>query len=126
MGYHIVDVDEIDPHPDHESDRRSLKDERELEHLGLSRYRARPGEQIPQEYHYHDTQEEVFYVVRGEMTVETPDEEYVVGAHEMFVAEPNSPHRAYNAEDADEELLVIAVGGPMVYDGHSYAPQQED
>lgn len=125
MAYYVIDVDGIPPHPKHESDRRSLKTVLDLEHLGLSRYVARSGEQIPQEYHYHDTQEELLYVVEGEMTVETPEQEYVVGPDEVFVAEPNSPHRAYNGRDAGGDLVVIAVGGPMILDGHSYEPENE-
>lgn len=122
MSYHVVDMDEIESHPSHESDRRSLRQVLELEHVGLSRYHAEPGEQIPQEYHYHDTQEELLYVVSGEMYVETPDEVFTVGADEVFVAEPESPHRAYNPTDANERLLVVAIGGPMILDGHSYDP----
>lgn len=122
MAYHVVNLMEIETHPKHESDRRSLKRVLPLEHIGLSRYLAQPGEQIPQEYHYHDTQEEVFYVVSGEMTVETPEREFVVAPDEVFVAEPNDPHRAYNAADATQDLLVIAIGGPNILDGHSYDP----
>ena len=115
MAYHVVDLMEIDAHPEHECDRRSLKRVLPLEHIGLSRYQAQPGEQIPQEYHYHDTQEEVLYVVR----------EFTVGPDEVFVAEANDPHRAFNPEDADEELLVIAIGGPNILDGHSYRAGDE-
>lgn len=125
MAYHVVDLLEIDAHPKHECDRRSLKRVLPLEHIGLSRYLAQPGEQIPQEYHYHDTQEEVLYVVRGEMRVETPEGEFTVGPDQVFVAEPNDPHRAFNSEDAEEELLVIAIGGPNILDGHSYRAGDE-
>ena len=122
MAYHVVDFDAIEPHPDHESDRRTLQSTLDLEHVGMSIYTAAPGEQIPQMYHSHDTQEELLYVIEGEMHVETPDEVFVVGANDVFVAEPNSPHRAYNAESADRPLRVVAVGAPMIKDGHRYEP----
>jgi len=120
MEYHVIDFDSLEEVPGHESDRRTLQSVLELEHVGMSIYTADPGEQIPQRYHYHDTQEELLYVVDGEMCVETPDRNLHVGANEVFVAEPNSPHRAYNAAEATETLRVVAVGAPMVKDGHRY------
>lgn len=122
MAYHVVDFDAIEPHPDHESDRRTLQSELDLEHVGMSIYTAAPGEQIPQVYHYHDTQEELLYVVEGEMRVETPEGECIVGTNDVFVAEPNAPHRAFNAESAEQLLRVVAVGAPMIKDGHQYEP----
>jgi mannose-6-phosphate isomerase-like protein (cupin superfamily) len=124
MGYHVVDFDAIEPHPEHECDRRTLQAAVDLEHLGMSIYTAEPGEQIPQQYHYHDTQEELLYVIEGRMAVETPDGELTVGANEVFVAEPNAPHRAFNPADATGRLRVVAVGGPMIKDGHGYGPDE--
>ncbi|MWG33508.1 cupin domain-containing protein [Halomarina oriensis] len=120
MSYHVVDIDSIAPHPDHESDRRTLQGVLDLEHVGVSLYTAAPGEQVPQRYHYHDTQEELFYVIAGRMSVETPDGEYHVGENELFLAEPGAPHRAFNADDAAEPLRVLAIGAPVVADGHAY------
>lgn len=120
MSYHVVDIDSIEPHPDHESDRRTLRGTLDLEHVGVSLYTAAPGEQVPQRYHYHDTQEELFYVVAGEMRVETPEGEFRVGENELFLAEPGSPHRAFNAADAPASLRVLAIGAPVVADGHAY------
>ena len=120
MGYHVVDMDSLEPRPEHESDRRTLQTALDLEHVGLSVYTAEPGEQIPIEYHYHDVQEELLYVVAGTMHVETPDGEHTVEESEVFVAEPKSPHRAFNKANSEETLRVIAVGGPMIKDGNSY------
>lgn len=122
MGYHVVDLDSVSPHPEHESDRRSIQNAVDLEHVGLSVYTAEPGEQIPQAYHYHDRQEELLYVVDGELHVETPKREYVVGRNSVFVAKPDAPHRGFNHEAASETLRVVAVGGPVVDDGHDYTP----
>lgn len=120
MGYRIVDLESIEPNPEFEADRRSIGRVVDLEHVGLSRYLAAPGEQVPKRYHYHDTQEELFYVVRGELHVETPEKEFVVNEDEVFVAEPDSPHRAFNPSGASEDVLVIAIGAPDVADGHFY------
>src|SRR6056297_2149575 len=120
MGYHVVDPDEISPTPDRPSDHRSITRAVGLERMGLNVYRAEPGEQLPLVYHVHDEQEEAFYVLSGEMRVETPDREYEVGEDEVFVAEPGSPHRAYVPEDAAGAARVLAVGAPSVDDAHPY------
>lgn len=94
-----------------------------LENMGLRWYRVKPGEDIPiTGMHYHDTQEEAFYVVEGELRVETPDREYQVGTGVFFIAEPESPHRAYNSPDATEDAIVVAMGAPAMNDGHAYTP----
>jgi ABC-type oligopeptide transport system ATPase subunit len=81
------------------------------------------GENIPLTgLHYHDRQEEAFYVLDGRISVETPDREYVVDRGEVFVAEPESPHRAFNGADASGDATVLAVGAPPVSDGHPYEP----
>lgn len=117
MGYHIVAIDAIDPHTEHECDQRTIAGEVDLDHVGLSVYEAEPGEQIPQHYHTHEVQEELFYVIEGEMHVETPDETFEVEENNVFVVEPNYYHRAYNPETADETLRIVAIGGPNVRDG---------
>jgi mannose-6-phosphate isomerase-like protein (cupin superfamily) len=94
----------------------------DLSNMGLRRYRVEPGEQIPLSgLHYHDEQEEAFYVVSGTLTVETPDREYVVEADQFFVADPGSAHRASVASDATSEAIVIGMGAPPVSgDAHHY------
>ncbi|WP_436348534.1 cupin domain-containing protein [Natronorubrum sp. FCH18a] len=119
MGYHVVDPNSIDPIPDRPSEARSVSGEVGLKNLGMKLYTVAPGEDIPiGGLHYHDEQEEVFYVVNGEIRVETPDREYVVERNQFFVAEPESPHRAFNDDRRNEVALVLAVGAPSVQDGH--------
>ena len=123
MGYHLIDPFEIEPTPDRPSKTHWVSKAAGLETLGLRVYDVAPGEDIPLSgLHYHDQQEEVFYVLEGELGVETPDEDYVVSPGEFFIADPGSPHRAYNATDADDNAVVIAMGAPSVDDGHSYDP----
>ncbi|MEF8781278.1 MAG: cupin domain-containing protein [Haloferacaceae archaeon] len=117
MGYHDVSLDEIEPHPEHECDRRTIAEAVDLDHVGLSRYLAEPGEQVPQHYHLHETQEELFYVVEGEMHVETPEGTFEVTEDHVFVVEPGNYHRAYNPKTANGTLHVVAIGGPNVSDG---------
>jgi mannose-6-phosphate isomerase-like protein (cupin superfamily) len=122
MGHHVVDPADLDRVPDRPSDMRYVSEAAGMEHMGLRRYRVEPGEQLPiSGLHYHDEQEEAFYVVSGTLTVETPDREYVVEADQFFVADPGSAHRAYVASDATSEAIVIGMGAPPVSgDAHHY------
>jgi len=121
MGYHVVDPADLDPVPDRPSEMRYVSEAAGMENLGLRRYDVDPGERIPLSgLHYHDEQEEAFYVVDGELRVETPDREYVVERGQFFVAEPESPHRAFVADDAAGPAVVLGIGAPPVDDGHAY------
>lgn len=121
MGYHVIDPDEIEPTPDRPSEMRYISEAADMENMGLRLYRVAPGEEIPLSgMHYHDQQEEVFYVLEGELRVETPDQEYAVGHGEVFVAEPESPHRAFTDSGAGKQAVVLAAGAPSVDDGHGY------
>ena len=120
MGYHHVDVGAIEPTPDRPSVQRSVSGAAGLENVAVNRYEVEPGEAIPLAYHYHDHQEEVFYVLSGTLTVETPEETYEVGADEAFVVEPDSPQRAHVPESAEAGAVALVVGAPAVDDVHAY------
>ena len=124
MGYHHVVTDNLEQLDDRPADVRSISAAAGLDYegapLGLRVYTVEPGEQPPLKYHYHDEQVEVFYVLEGTLHVETPEETFVLEADEAFVAEPESPHRAYNPSDADSSVRVLAIGAPSVDDVHAY------
>ncbi len=122
MAYHVVDPADVEPMPDRDATARSVSDHVGLETLGLRVYSAAPGEQVPLAYHYHDEQEEAFYVLEGELHVETPDREYAVPAGRLFVVERGHPHRAFNPGGASGTVEVLAVGAPSVDDAHAYEP----
>ncbi|WP_276271171.1 cupin domain-containing protein [Haloarcula litorea] len=120
MGYHHIDIDAVEPTPDRPSTQRSIDEAAGLERVAANVYEVEPGEQIPLAYHYHDEQEEVFYVLSGTLSVETPEGTYEVGPDEVFVVEPDSPQRAYNPESAAETVETFVVGAPAVDDVHPY------
>ena len=125
MGYRVVDPDGEPDSDDRPCDLRRLTASAGLSNVAVNRYRATPGQQLPLAYHYHDEQEEAFFVVSGTMHVETPERTYEVPAGSLFAADPDSPHRAYNAEDADGDLTVLAVGAPQTEgDAHAYDPEE--
>lgn len=124
MGYHHVATDDLEQFDDRPADVRSISTAAGLDYqgspLGLRVYEVEPGEQLPLTYHYHDEQTEVFYVLEGTLHVETPEGDFAVEADEALVAEPESPHRAHNPEDADASVRALAIGAPTVDDAHTY------
>lgn len=126
MGYHVVEPDSIDAPEDYPCDRRSLTEAVDLTTLAAAVYTIDPGEQLPRTYHYHDQREELFYVLDGTLAVETPDEDLTVTSGSVFVAEPKSPHRAYNPDDATVSVRVLGVGAPKYDIGRPYDPETDD
>jgi mannose-6-phosphate isomerase-like protein (cupin superfamily) len=126
MGYEVVDSRAVEPVEGRPCELRRLTDAGTLSNLAVNRYRAEPGEQLPLKYHYHDAQEEAFYVLSGTLAVETPDGTHTVGSGSLFTATPGSPHRAFNPADADGPVEVLAVGAPTGEGGvHEYEPGRD-
>ena len=123
MGYRVVHTDEVEAVEDRPCEMHRLSDPAGLSKMAINRFRVEPGEQLPLAYHYHDEQEEAFYVVSGRLNVETPDGTYELGAGDLFAVDPGSPQRAYAPEDADGPADVLAVGAPGDgNDVHEYEP----
>ncbi|SEQ76343.1 cupin domain-containing protein [Natrinema salaciae] len=122
MEYSVVDPDDLERVDDRPCDLRRLGEAAGLDNVAINRFDAEPGEQLPLAYHVHETQEEAFLVLSGTLHVETPEGALVVTEGSMFAAQPESPHRAYNPEDADESVSVLAIGAPSVDDVAPYEP----
>ncbi|MXR19177.1 cupin domain-containing protein [Halobacterium bonnevillei] len=116
MGYRVVDPDDVEPPADRPCEYRSLTEPADLDEMALNVFRAEPGEQVPLAYHYHETQEEAFFVLSGTLSVETPEGTFEVPAGNLFAVDPESPHRAHNPETADETVELLAVGAPPASD----------
>jgi mannose-6-phosphate isomerase-like protein (cupin superfamily) len=123
MGYRVVDPQEVDPESDRPSECRRLSEAGELETMRINRFHAKPGEELPLAYHYHDTQQEALYVLSGTLFVETPEGSYEVPTDQLFVVDPESPQFAYNPAEADEPVTVLAIGAPPADDVHAYEPE---
>ena len=120
MGYSLIDPDDVEPAPDRPSEMRYISEAAGMSEMGLRLYRVDPGEEIPLSgLHYHERQEEAFYVDSGCLHVETPDTEYAVDSGQFFVAEPESAHRAFNPASNERTAVVVGIGAPPVSDGHS-------
>jgi mannose-6-phosphate isomerase-like protein (cupin superfamily) len=69
--------------------------------------------------HYHDTQDELYFVHRGTARFVVDGEAHVVGEGGLVHVESTTPRSVSNA--GDEELVVFIVGGKGGYverDGH--------
>jgi uncharacterized cupin superfamily protein len=126
MGYHVVDPSDLDPAPDHPSDRRSVSEAVGLSTLAAAVYEIAPGEQLPQTYHSHEVREELFYVDAGTLTVKTPEKSVVVESGQVFVAEPDSPHLAHVPEEADGPARVLGVGAPQYDPARPFDPDSDE
>jgi mannose-6-phosphate isomerase-like protein (cupin superfamily) len=123
MGYRVLDTGDVTPSDDRPCDLRRLSEPAGLEQLAINYFRAEPGEMLPLSYHYHDEQEEAFFVLSGVLSVETPEKTYRIEEYGLFSVDPESPQRAFNPESAAEPVCVLAIGAPPVSgDANAYEP----
>ncbi|MGH3009932.1 MAG: cupin domain-containing protein [Gaiellaceae bacterium] len=73
--------------------------------------------------HYHDTQDELYFVHRGRIRVDVDGESRELGEGGLFHASSTTPRRISNA--GDEAAIVFVIGGKDGYverDGHLVNP----
>ena len=69
--------------------------------------------------HYHDIQDELYFVHSGSAKVEVEGEERILGPGGLFHVESTTPRRIANV--GEDELVLLVVGGKGGYverDGH--------
>ena len=74
--------------------------------------------------HYHDTQDELYFVHRGKARVEIEGETRELGPGGLLHVESTTPRTVSNASD-EEDLVLLVVGGKDGYiqrDGHLVDP----
>ena len=77
--------------------------------------------------HYHDEQDELYFVHRGRARVEVGGEEREIGTGALVHVEATTPRRFSNASD-DEDLVLLVIGGKDGYverDGHLVDPESD-
>ena len=70
--------------------------------------------------HFHDTQDELYFVHSGQAHVEVEGEERTLGPGGLLHVESTTPRRVSNASET-EDLVLLVVGGKGGYverDGH--------
>jgi mannose-6-phosphate isomerase-like protein (cupin superfamily) len=71
-------------------------------------------------HHYHDTQDELYFVHSGTARVEVEGDERILGPGGLVHVESTTPRRVSNASES-EDLVLLVVGGKGGYverDGH--------
>ena len=71
-------------------------------------------------HHYHDTQDELYFVHAGSARIEIDGEERVLGPGGLCHVESTTPRKVSNASETDD-LVMLVVGGKGGYverDGH--------
>ena len=77
--------------------------------------------------HFHDTQDELYFVHRGRVEVEVEGETRVLGEGGLFHVSSTTPRKVSNP--FDEDAVVFVVGGKDGYvarDGHLVDPNDAE
>jgi mannose-6-phosphate isomerase-like protein (cupin superfamily) len=120
-GYAISTIDELGSGPGFRKVRRALG----VTAFGVNAVVYEPG--FEGFLHYHDTQDELYFVHRGRAKVEVGNETREVGEGTLIHVESTTPRRFTNLSDTDE-LVMLVVGGKGGYverDGHLIDPERD-
>ena len=109
MGYAKGSIDEMGEGPGFRRIRRELG----VKAFGVNALIYPPGQEGF--LHYHDEQDELYFVHRGRASFEVDGEEFELGPGGVVYVESTTPRKINNR--TDEELVVLAVGGKEGYVG---------
>ena len=109
MGYAKGTIDEMGEGPGFRRIRRELG----VTAFGVNALIYPPGQEGF--LHYHDEQDELYFVHRGRATFEVDGDEFELGPGGVVYVESTTPRKINNR--TDEELVVLAVGGKEGYVG---------
>ena len=117
MSYAFGSLDELGSGPGFRKIRKALG----VEAFGVNAIVFPPHYEGPE--HYHDTQDELYFVHRGRIRVDVAGESRELAEGGLFHASSTTPRRISNA--GDEDAIVYIVGGRGGYverDGHLVDP----
>ena len=84
-----------------------------------------PG--FPGFHHWHDNQDELYFVHRGRARIEIGDEVHELGEGGLLHVEATTRRTVSNASDS-EDLVLLVIGGKDGYverDGHLVDPERD-
>ncbi len=120
MGYAISSVDELGEGYGFRKVRSALG----VTAFGVNALVMAPG--FEGFHHYHDAQDELYFVHSGTARFEVGDEVRDLGPGSLVHVESTTPRRFSNVGDVD--LVVLVVGGKDGYverDGHLVDPEKD-
>ena len=115
MGYAFGSIHELGEGPGFRKVRRALG----VTAFGVNAVVYPPGYEGFE--HYHDTQDELYFVHAGTARVEVGGETRELGPGGLVHVESTTPRKLSNASGTEELVLLIVVGGKDGYvprDGH--------
>ncbi|MCT2407335.1 cupin domain-containing protein [Chryseobacterium antibioticum] len=74
--------------------------------LSIKQEKMPPG--TAEKLHFHNTAEQVFYILKGEAVLDINDERFLVKAGESISVQPGSKHFISNESQDEVEFLVIS------------------
>ncbi len=113
MAYSFSSIDELGEGPGFRKVRHALG----VTAFGVNAIVYPPGQEGF--FHYHDTQDELYFIHSGRALVEVDGEQRELGPGGLFHAESTTPRKISNP--GDEDLVMLVVGGKDGYverDGH--------
>jgi mannose-6-phosphate isomerase-like protein (cupin superfamily) len=77
--------------------------------------------------HFHDAQDELYFVHRGSARVEVGGETRELGEGGLVHVESRTPRRISNASDSEDVVLLVVggAGGYVERDGHLVDPERD-
>ena len=114
MTYAFGSLDELGEGPGFRKVREAARCDAHSASTASSTRRA-----IPAISHYHDTQDELYFVHKRTAKVHVDGEERILGPGGLFHVESTTPRRIESI--GDEELVMLVIGGKDGYverDGH--------
>lgn len=109
MGYAKGSIDELGEGPGFRSVRRALG----VTAFGVNAVVYPPGQEGF--LHYHDEQDELYFVHSGLASFEVDDEQFELGPGGIVYVESTTPRKVNNW--TDEDLVMLVVGGKDGYVG---------
>ena len=118
MSYAFGSLDELGKGPGFRKIRKALG----VEAFGVNAIVFPPHYEGPE--HYHETQDELYFVHKGRIRVDVAGESRELGEGGLFHASSTTPRRISNV--GDDDAIVYIVGGRGGYverDGHLVNPE---
>jgi mannose-6-phosphate isomerase-like protein (cupin superfamily) len=109
VGYAKATIDELGEGPGFRKIRKALG----VTAFGVNALVYPPGQEGF--LHYHDEQDELYFVHRGRATFEVDGDEFELGPGGVVYVESTTPRKLSNR--TDEDLIMFVVGGKDGYVG---------
>jgi uncharacterized cupin superfamily protein len=120
-GYSFTSLEELGDDYGFRKVRRALG----VTAFGVNALVLPPG--FPGFHHWHDNQDELYFVHRGRARVEIGDDVHELGEGGLLHVEATTRRTVSNASDS-EDLVLLVVGGKDGYverDGHLVDPERD-